>query len=157
MSAAKKSTDISPMFERARIQAPCHGGDSEYIPITEGLQRKQNRHVRENGKLYWEVGKSFPQLREEGLFRLQRWFELQPRCLRTFFRQLECEMPIVPPGFRREAEPSFRGKMLFRLRFALRIEFEAQMPPPITFRLVRLQITGNVQVIFQSVEGLIEQ
>lgn len=103
------------------------------------------------------VGKILPTSETVTVKGLQRFFELERGFPRLILRQLEPEVPIVLPIVRRQVEPTLSAEMLIRFGLALWIEFKPQMPAPIAFRIIRVYVPRDFQMVFEPIEGLIEQ
>lgn len=73
------------------------------------------------------------------------------------FRQRKSEMPILLPAFWCDVEPAFCGEMLVRFGLALWIELELQTSLSIAFPITGIELSHQFDVIFKSIECLVEK
>lgn len=76
---------------------------------------------------------------------------------RSFIGVLEVERKIVDGVIRGQPEPAFGLEMLTGFRLALRVNFEPQATTTISGRLIRREMAGHFQVIFQLIQRLVEK
>ena len=87
---------------------------------------------------------------------LQRFLKLEWGVL-PILRRRQSEMPILLSAFRCNVKPPFGGNMLVGLGLTFRIELELQPSLSIAFPISRIQRSPDFEMVFKSIERLVEQ